>query len=65
MDMTDTEEETCRCGSGLQTHELYDARGIYCGLCCDKCEEKERSKYRSEIFNDPEYVCDEQIDDDY
>lgn len=29
----------CICGSGLPSWVLRDARGIYCGLVCEECEE--------------------------
>lgn len=63
-DMTEdtTERGGCGCGSGLTPYEVYDARGIYCGKACDKCENKLKRKYRKEIFEDPEYYCDEDID---
>lgn len=54
----------CPCGSGEIPHDLYDARGIYCGKVCDKCEKKERRKYRSEIFSNPRYAANEPIDED-
>lgn len=56
---------TCTCGSGQYGDALYDARGIYCCLYCDDCETEKRSKYRVEIFTNPNYDCDEYIDEDY
>lgn len=52
----------CPCGSGLESWGLYDARGIYCCRVCDQCEEEKRSHYRSEIFDNPSYDCDEPIE---
>ena len=57
--------ETCPCGSGLPCSPLYDARGIFCAFTCDKCEEEVRSRYRPEIFEDGNYICDEPVDEEY
>jgi len=54
----------CNCGSGLQSRELYDARGIYCGRVCDRCEKKVKASFRPEIFSDQNYYTDEPIDED-
>jgi hypothetical protein len=53
---------TCTCGSGLETFELFDARGIYCSLYCVACEKTARARYRSEVLTNPNYECDEQIE---
>lgn len=55
----------CPCGSGEHPEDLYDARNIYVGKCCDKCKPALMRKYRPEIFTDSNYECDEQIDEDY
>ena len=56
----------CPCGSGLARHELNDARGIFCGFVCDKCERAKRAKYRPEIFSNAGYEADEPIEaEDY
>jgi hypothetical protein len=57
-------ERPCNCGSGETRRPLYDARQIFCGYICDKCEEKVKGKYRPEIFDDGDYWHDEPIDDD-
>jgi len=54
----------CRCGSGEPWFPLYDARGIFCQSVCKSCEKKVMQKYRTEIFSDPNYDCDEQIHPD-
>jgi hypothetical protein len=54
----------CRCGSGKSAHWLYDARGIELCKACDDCEEKELSKYRADVLDDPNYYTDEPIDDE-
>lgn len=50
------------CGSGKESHELLDARGIYCGRCCPDCEEKLRAGFRPEIFKNSRYEADEPIE---
>jgi len=52
----------CRCGSGEPSRELLDARGIYCGRVCDRCEAEKRREFRPEIFTDSEYEADEPIE---
>jgi hypothetical protein len=49
----------CPCGSGLTWWRLFDASVIYCGRVCDRCEAEKRSKYRPEIFTNPDYETDE------
>lgn len=39
----------CTCGSGKDGKELYDGRGIYCGITCSSC--KKEDSYRSEIMS--------------
>lgn len=39
----------CTCGSEKEGRELYDGRGIYCGITCSSC--KRENTYRSEIMN--------------
>lgn len=56
---------TCPCGSGKERWEEFDARGISIGYVCEDCIEKKKAKYRSEIFSDPNYACDEQVESDY
>lgn len=57
---------TCMCGSDKEPYPLYDARGIYVCAVCEDCEEKIKKKYRTEIFEDGNYECDEPIEpDDY
>lgn len=56
----------CPCGSGKPSRWLRDARGIECGRVCDACEERQRARYRPEIFTDPAYEAEEPIEaDDY
>lgn len=52
----------CPCGSGEFPHMLTDARGIFCGYVCSKCEAEKRQGYRPEIFTDGSYEADEPIE---
>ena len=54
----------CICGSGLESQQLFDARGIYVSWVCRKCEQKVRSKFRPEIFTNSHYEVDEPIEDE-
>ena len=54
----------CNCGSGLPRYSLEDARGIFVGYVCVRCVEQVKSIYRPEIFTDPQYACDEPIDEE-
>ena len=55
----------CTCGSGIEGRELYDGRGIYCGITCSSCRRED--KYRPEIMNRSydENDVNEQIEEDY
>jgi len=53
---------SCPCGSGRPRRALNDARGIFCGYVCDRCEAATRRRFRPEIFTDPQYEADEAID---
>jgi hypothetical protein len=55
----------CSCGSGEYPEDVYDARGIFVARVCDKCRKKKLAGYRKDIFEDSNYYCDEQIDEDY
>ena len=57
--------DVCSCGSGERKDELVDARGIFCCYYCDACEKEKRAKYRTEVLEDSDYQCDEQIETDY
>ena len=60
------QDKTCSCGSGKPRYELVDARGIFCGYVCVDCEAAKRARYRSEIFENSQYECDEAIgEEDY
>jgi hypothetical protein len=43
-------DKPCQCGSGKLRFPLHDARGIFCGYVCDKCEATVKARYRPEIF---------------
>jgi len=58
--------DLCSCGSGKERFELTDARGIFCGYVCDDCVGEMSAKFRPEIFENPNYLCDEPIEpEDY
>lgn len=46
------------------TWELLDARGIYISKVCKRCERAMMREYRPEIFTDPGYEADEDIEPD-
>lgn len=52
----------CTCGSGETGHELYDARGIYCGITCKTC--KREDTYRKDVMTNPDYWADEPIEEE-
>ena len=52
----------CTCGSNEIGEEIYDARGIYVTIVCDKCKEEKLKGYRSDIFSDPNYWTDEEVE---
>ena len=56
-------EWLCRCGSKLYRYPLFDARGIFCAYVCKVCEKKKKSEFRAEIFIDPNYYADEDIEE--
>ena len=53
----------CRCGSGLERFPLHDARGIFCTFVCDCCEAEKKETFRVEIFDDPDYWTDEDVEE--
>ena len=57
-------DKLCLCGSGQSRQSLFDARGIFCCYVCDICKLSKASRYRIEVLEDPDYDCDEEIDDD-
>ena len=52
----------CPCGSGLDSEEAYDARGIYLTRCCDACRKERLAQFRPEVLTDPDYECNEDIE---
>lgn len=53
----------CNCGSGMERFPLYDARGIFCTYVCDNCESWKKKRYRTDIFDDPNYWTDEDVEE--
>ena len=53
----DTDEPILECDGtnhlGDHVWELVDARGISCGMVCEKCVKQRKASYRPEIFTDP------------
>lgn len=42
----------------------YDARGIPLAKVCARCVKRVLAQYRPEVLTDPNYACDEAIDED-
>jgi hypothetical protein len=57
--------QNCPCGSGEFPNAKHDARGIFVAYVCHKCEREKLKGYRPEIFTNPSYEYDEQIEEDY
>ena len=58
--------EECVCGSELEAHLEYDARGIPLGFMCDECRASRLKKYRRAVLEDCGYECGEPIEpEDY
>ena len=60
--MDDT--RSCTCGSGLRRQPQYDARGIFLTYTCQQCHQSRMSRYRRDVLRDPNYLCDEPIEED-
>lgn len=60
----DRYNQLCNCGSLKIRYALNDARGIFCGYVCEKCEDEKRSHFRPEIFEDSQYEASEPIEED-
>jgi hypothetical protein len=54
----------CSCGSGQPSHWQHDARGIPLCRTCPQCHQRKLAGYRHEVLTDPNYECDEPIDED-
>lgn len=54
----------CPCGSGLDSHWQYDARGIELCRTCDKCHREKMKGYRAEVLHNLNYSADEAIEED-
>jgi hypothetical protein len=55
--------QECSCGSGQCPQAKHDARGIFLTFACDACEESKLAQFRPEVLTDPNYECDEAIDE--
>lgn len=54
----------CPCGSGKESRWNSDARGIPLCRTCSDCHERRMAGYRPEVLRDPNYECDEPIEED-
>jgi hypothetical protein len=54
----------CYCGSGYVAEWQYDARGIELCKTCPKCHKEKMAGYRYDVLTNPNYDCDEQIEED-
>ena len=52
----------CSCGAKEIPFEFHDARGIYAGKCCPKCEAEKKGAFRSDVMENPCYQVDEPIE---
>jgi hypothetical protein len=57
-------QRLCFCGSGLERVAQYDARGIFLTFACPKCRTERLSEFWPEVLTDPNYQCDEPIDEE-
>lgn len=55
----------CPCGSGKDSEWQFDARGIELCRTCPACHKRKMAGYRQEVLSNPNYDCDEAIDEDY
>ena len=63
--MRGNKAECPRCGARPAfMSELYDARGIYCGSACEECMPDLTLEFRPEVLSDPNYECDEPVEED-
>lgn len=54
----------CSCGSGKDSRWQHDARGIPLCRTCDSCHVHRMASYRTDVLQDPNYQCDEPIEED-
>lgn len=54
----------CPCGSGNESWWENDARGIPLARVCTKCKRAKLSGYRRDVLTNPNYTCDEAIEED-
>lgn len=57
-------EKTCTCGSGEPRWLEYDARGIPLTYVCDKCRAAKLKRYRPDVLDNPNYIADEQVEEE-
>lgn len=62
--MSSNKARPCPCGSGLDSYWNHDARGIPLCRTCEQCHQRKMAGYRREVLTNPNYDCDEQIEED-
>lgn len=58
-------QRLCPCGSKKHFEQVSDARGIFIANVCDDCRAERLKGYRPEVLTNPDYECEEEIDEDY
>lgn len=58
------EKHECPCGSGQNSLEICDARGIYLGRVCTECKDVRLRQFRQDVLTDSSYEVDEPIDEE-
>ena len=53
---------SCSCGSGLPREAIHDAKNIFVAYVCPRCRQQKLAGYRPEIFRDPNYETDEDVE---
>lgn len=59
-----TETRPCPCGSEKPSRWQCDARGIPLCRTCTVCHKTRMARYRPEVLTNPNYECDEAIEED-
>jgi hypothetical protein len=54
----------CPCGSAEPSYIEYDARGIPLTRVCKACRRERLARYRPEVLTNPQYECDEPIEEE-
>ena len=54
----------CNCGSEKESWWICDARFIPLTRVCEDCEEIKKKAYRIDVLVNPDYECNEEIEED-